>query len=248
VSRIAIISDVHADLHALADALAQADRLGCDLVLCAGDLVDGGLFPDETIALLQKRAIPCIRGNHDRWRVAERTSDTEGNDGQRFTENASGSGADLAPETLHFLAALPLTWNGTFDGVRVAVRHGTPRSDMDGIYPNEASAADVERWLSDARADVLLVGHTHQPFTMTTLHGGLIANPGALLRSEPDSSPLGLTYNIESKAYELAPMAPGGTFGVLELPSRTFKVIRAADGVEIEIPRLTTGVTDKRGR
>lgn len=244
MTRIAIITDVHADLHALTDALARADQMGCDVVLCAGDLVDGGLFPDETIALLRERAIPCIRGNHDRWRVAERTTSND----QRYTEDAGGSGAELAPETLQFLAALPLTWNGVFDGVRVAVRHGTPRSDMDGIYPSEASVADMERWLHESQAEVLLVGHTHQPFTMTNLRGGLIANPGALLRSDPSSAALGLTYDVEHKAYVLAPPPPGGTFGVLDLPSRDFKVYRAADGGELEIPRFAIDVTDRRNR
>ena len=50
--RIAILSDVHADVHALTDALAAIDRMHCDAVVCAGDVVDFGLFPDETIALL----------------------------------------------------------------------------------------------------------------------------------------------------------------------------------------------------
>jgi hypothetical protein len=95
---------------------------------------------------------------------------------------------------------------------------------------------------------VFLVGHTHQPFAMTTPRGGLIANPGALLRSEPNTSALGLAYDIERKAYVLAPTASSGTFGVLELPSKDFNTFRAADGVEVEIPRLAMGVTDKRCR
>jgi putative phosphoesterase len=235
MTRIAIISDVHADVQALADALAQAARLGCDTMVCAGDLVDCGLFPDETIALLQERAIPCIRGNHDRWRVADHAAVSGG-----YSEG------QLAPETLQFLAGLPLEWNGVFDGVRVALRHGTPRSDMDGIFPSEASQADVQRWLEQAQADVLIVGHTHQPFTLSTPSGGMIANPGALLRDQSAQSKLGLVYDPQRNIYALAENTSGGTFGVLELPSCTFKVYRAADGSEVEIPRLIVGVSDTR--
>ncbi|HJX52260.1 MAG TPA: metallophosphoesterase family protein [Polyangia bacterium] len=65
--RLAVIADVHADIHALRDALAQAERLGCTAVVCAGDLVGYGLFPMKTINLLRERKIPCVRGNHDRW-------------------------------------------------------------------------------------------------------------------------------------------------------------------------------------
>jgi hypothetical protein len=67
MARIAIMSDVHADLHALRDALGMIDALGCDRVVCADDVVDYGIFPEETISLVRERKIPCVRGNHDRW-------------------------------------------------------------------------------------------------------------------------------------------------------------------------------------
>jgi predicted phosphodiesterase len=66
MTRIAINSDVHSDVHALTDALFQAERLGCDAIVCAGDLVDHGMYPNEALALLSSRSISCIRGNHDR--------------------------------------------------------------------------------------------------------------------------------------------------------------------------------------
>lgn len=47
---IAVISDVHADVHSLDAALQQIRDLGCDQIVCAGDLVDFGLFPEETIS------------------------------------------------------------------------------------------------------------------------------------------------------------------------------------------------------
>lgn len=70
-TRLAIISDVHADVHALRDALAQIDKLKVDQILCCGDLVDYGLFPEETLTLLRERGVVAIRGNHDRWAIQE---------------------------------------------------------------------------------------------------------------------------------------------------------------------------------
>lgn len=67
--KLGVLSDVHSDLQALKEAFRQLDRMGCERVVCAGDIVDYGPFPDETIALLQKRGVPCIRGNHDWWAV-----------------------------------------------------------------------------------------------------------------------------------------------------------------------------------
>lgn len=45
MKRVAFISDVHADVHALRDALASIERLGRDPIVCAGDFVDYGVFP-----------------------------------------------------------------------------------------------------------------------------------------------------------------------------------------------------------
>ncbi len=178
--RVAIFSDVHADVHAVQDALKQAARLGCDAIVCAGDLVDYGLFPEETIALLRERRIPCIRGNHDRWAVGIGRADDP--DGTSSAAPRDSTGWGLPREAVDFLARLPLRWDAVIEGVRVAVRHGTPGSDMDGVLPGVASAADVDRWLDEANADVLVVGHTHLAFELRARGGGLVVNPGALLR------------------------------------------------------------------
>jgi predicted phosphodiesterase len=63
--RTAIISDIHGNHAGLVAALADIDRQNCDQIVCLGDLVDGGPDNEAVIQTLQKRAIPCVRGNHD---------------------------------------------------------------------------------------------------------------------------------------------------------------------------------------
>lgn len=247
MTRLAIVSDVHADVHALIDALAQAERLGCDLIVCAGDIVDYGLFPQETIDLLMEKGLPCIRGNHDRWAVGRGRADAP--EATADGEPRDVSGWDLTPGALRYLAERPPGWDAVIDGTRIAVRHGTPRSDMEGIYPEQMSVEDGRRWLEQARADVLIVGHTHLPFAVNTLGGGLIANPGALLRSPAERQEAGAwIFDPDRGTFVPGPAPGGGTFGVLELPSRRFTVLTASDAAEVEIPRLTLGVQDCRGR
>ena len=125
---LGIITDVHADLAALRAALDHFDAQGVDNIVCAGDIVDGGDQPEQVIALLRERGIPCIRGNHDRWAVMRHgrgEAEHHGDAGKRFIEAG----------TVAWLKALPTRWDDSLEGVRVAVRHGTPYSDMDGIYP-----------------------------------------------------------------------------------------------------------------
>ena len=205
MTKLAVISDVHADVHALRDALVQIDRIGVERIVCCGDLLDYGLFPDETLSLLREKRISCIRGNHDRWAVAS---------------GSDMSGCDLTEISARFLDSLPTYWRKLIDGVRVVMTHARPETDMKGIAP-DATDRELRELLDEAGADVLLVGHTHVPFSRRLPDGRLVANPGALLR---DPAP-----GIEV-------MTPG-TFGILDITGGnvTFEVRRATGGVLVEL-------------
>jgi putative phosphoesterase len=227
VTKLAILSDVHGDLHALRGALEHISRMRCEAVVCAGDLVDYGPWPNATIALLRTLAIPCIRGNHDRWAVAEARAGT--------TRPAPATHATALSEgSLSFLASLPTSWEAKLDGVRVAMHHASPSSDMHPILPQYAAPNDVRHWLQEANADVLIVGHTHCAFELRTLGLGRIFNPGALLRT---------VSNEVAPGWQGFPRE-GGTFGVLELPEMRFSVHDCRSGAAIEIPVAVSWVTD----
>jgi putative phosphoesterase len=197
--RIGVLSDVHGDIHALRGALEQIDRLDANEVVCAGDLLDWGPFPTAVVELLQARGIPCVRGNHD------------------FID----SGGDqvevsrvLSPGALAVIERLPMRWERTIAGVRVAIWHASPGDTMRGIYSDRAPA--VGSLLQAAAADVLIVGHTHVPMHLASPAGSIV-NPGSVLRDPPTTEPI----------------RASGTFGLLELPSRRFTVHRVTDGAEM---------------
>jgi putative phosphoesterase len=200
---LAIISDLHADVHALRDALAQIERLGCDEVVCAGDVLDYGRFPERTIALLQERRIPTVRGNHDRWALSEGHDTT---------------GWNLTPGALAFIESLPTSWTRRIDDVRVAVWHARTRSDVKGIYP-DASTTELASQLDRAEADVLVVGHTHLPFARF-VDRRLVCNPGALLRDPAEPMEGAMLFDRESGKLAPAPAPGGGTFAVLDAVHR----------------------------
>ena len=199
--RLAVITDVHADVHALRDALAQIDQLGVDEILCCGDLVDYGCFPEETLDLLRERRIIAIRGNHDRWAL-QPGSDT--------------SAWDLSPASIAYLESLPTGWRKLIDGVRVVLAHARPGSDMQGI-PGDSTQRELAEVLDDARADILIVGHTHVPFVRRLDDGRIVMNSGALLR---DPAP-----GVE--------VATPGTFAVVDALTREITVRRAKDGAVV---------------
>ncbi len=207
--RLAVVSDVHADVVALRSALAQAERLGCKHVVCNGDIVDYGHFPEATIALLMERGMPCIRGNHDRWAI-ERPEESR-----------------LSAAALEWLRGLGTAWEFTIEGVSLYGCHASPRSDMAGIDPAQATAGELATMLDRVDVDILIVGHTHQAFEITLAQGRRILNPGSSL-----TDGTGVPGHLVREC---------GTFGILELPSRRWTVHRVDDGREVDIVRTWKG-------
>jgi putative phosphoesterase len=196
--RVGVIADIHADLPALADAFAHLQRLGCDAVLSAGDVIDWGSDPDGTASFLREKGVPCVRGNHDYC----------------SGEGLTADGKQLSTPTIRFLDSLPLSWEGTLDGVRIAMWHARPGDNMRGLY---LGAQDLTREFEKARTQVLIVGHTHIPMSVA-MPGGIVINPGSVLRT-----PSGALVRTSA------------TFGVLDLPTCMFRVFDVTMGAPVEV-------------
>ena len=131
--KLGLISDVHGDPVALELAWAHLTVLGADAIVCAGDLVGYGPFPDRVVAFLQDHEIPAVRGNHDRWAI-------ERGPGNR---DEFGGGTPSAA-TLDYLRTLPFD-RLIADGPRVGVIvHGSPRSDMEFVTRRHPPARRAE--------------------------------------------------------------------------------------------------------
>ena len=63
--KIALFSDIHANLPALEACLADIDSKKPDAIYCLGDLVGYNIWPNEVINIIRQRGIPTIAGNYD---------------------------------------------------------------------------------------------------------------------------------------------------------------------------------------
>lgn len=72
--RIAIVSDIHANLAAFESVLAHAKAIGYDRMVCLGDVVGYGPDPVECIDLVREHCEWTLLGNHDFAAVYEPTN------------------------------------------------------------------------------------------------------------------------------------------------------------------------------
>ncbi|HEX4631593.1 MAG TPA: metallophosphoesterase family protein [Chthoniobacterales bacterium] len=72
--RIAILSDLHANLEATEAVLADARERDCTDYICLGDVVGYNANPRECVAIVQKMECPVVKGNHDEQASLEESS------------------------------------------------------------------------------------------------------------------------------------------------------------------------------
>jgi putative phosphoesterase len=171
--RILLISDVHANWPALQAVAAEPH----DVCLCLGDLVDYGLEPVPCIAWVRDKARYTVRGNHDHA-VAQNVT-VNGKTGYKFLSGQTRivTRQRLQEPDLRYLGRLPVTQMVTLDEVRFLLVHASPRDPLDEYAPN-----DLEFWkrrLERVDADVICVGHTHQPYVLE-VGDKLVINPGSV--------------------------------------------------------------------
>jgi putative phosphoesterase len=170
--RILLVADIHANWPAL-----QAIDEPYDVCLCLGDLVDYCLDPAPCVDWVRRNATHAIRGNHDHG-VAQNVAIT-GRQGFKYLTGVTRplSRERLNAEDLRFLSRMPVTQMVTLEDTRYFLVHATPRDPLDEYAP-----ADVAFWtrrLQNVDADVVCVGHTHQPYVLE-IGNKLVINPGSV--------------------------------------------------------------------
>lgn len=159
-ARVAVLSDVHANVPALRAVLAEPDVAAADLVVFNGDLT-WGVDPDATVAIVQAlgpRAV-CVRGNSERYvRQIATGAYTPANPRQEWVPARHGTGALAFVGSFPFSVVVEVTGLGP-----VRFCHGSPRSDNEAVTPG-TSAERFAEMTAAIEEDVLVTGHTHLQF------------------------------------------------------------------------------------
>ncbi|HXT34681.1 MAG TPA: metallophosphoesterase family protein [Chloroflexota bacterium] len=160
-ARLAAFSDTHGNLPALDAVLEDMARKGpFDHVLMAGDLVEGGPHPAETLAAIRALNCPVVLGNTDSYLLAE--PDAPELAGMNEAERASSAwtAERIGPEGLAYLRSLPRQYHLPGPAGGILMVHANPDNLEDHIHPDEDAGALEER-LAGVQAGVLVFGHLH---------------------------------------------------------------------------------------
>ena len=162
--RVAVISDVHANEHALTEVLAAVDASAPDELWCLGDTVGYGPAPNRCCEVIAARADLCLVGNHDLVVTGALSIEEFNHDARAAAEWTRGQLTDASRDWLGRLAP-------EANRPGVGLFHASPPDPVWG-YVLSAEAA----WLSfDAATEpLILVGHSHVALSINgALEGGV---------------------------------------------------------------------------
>ena len=145
--KVALLSDIHANIFALEAVLEDLRRENIDRILVAGDLVGYYYWPKEVVGLLKGDSrVSCIRGNHEVILGEVLASP----DAAIRYRSKYGSGYEVCRETLsadelRWLVTLPESLTVDIDGCSFHVAHGSLSSADEYLYP-DAGAELLEQY------------------------------------------------------------------------------------------------------
>ena len=172
--RIALFSDIHANLPALEACLKSIEEQKPDATYCLGDLVGYNIWPNEVINEIRKRGIPTIAGNYDQGiglmsdecGCAYKTNEEK----EMGKISISYTNSLVKPDERKYLRTLPAHIKVEFqfnkDRLNLLLVHGSPRRINEYLF-EDRDAKSLLRIMEEAEADIMCFGHTHKPYHRT---------------------------------------------------------------------------------
>jgi predicted phosphodiesterase len=210
--KIALFSDIHANLPALEAFFKDVDAKQPDAIYCLGDLVGYNIWPNEVINEIRRRGIPTITGNYDFGigRKSDECGCAYKTDQEKEMGKISISFTNelVKDEERAYLRTLPshirLDFQLNEDKLSLLLVHGSPRKVNEYLFEDREEKSMI-RIMEQANADIMCFGHTHKPYhrvlssetdgTQRFLHAINIGSVGKPKDGDPRGGYVILTIN-----------------------------------------------------
>lgn len=155
--RIAVFSDIHANLPALETFLAHTAAEAYDAIYCLGDLVGYGPHPNECCELMRSCHIPVVLGNHDEVALTRKRVEF-------FNEVARQAilwtHEQLTEDNARYLRGLPYLLRQD----DLTLVHAGPCAPEQWDYV--LTMGEARRSFRCFDSWICFIGHSHQPFAV----------------------------------------------------------------------------------
>ncbi len=155
--KVAIISDIHANLEALEAVLKDIKLQGISEVLALGDIVGYGVDPYDCISCLQQHKIMSVQGNHDYMAAANTYPSTISSIAKQSLEWTHKS---LSSKSKKYLIKLPLIHRVS---AQLVLTHASLYEPEQWHYLKEGQHEVIANHFSGQMSSICFVGHTHIP-------------------------------------------------------------------------------------
>lgn len=180
MTRIGVITDAHANVAALAAALAALRHAGCARIYHTGDAIDIGSQPAECLDLLLSAPdVVPLMGNHDAWFAG--APPAPGTVGHGELVHQAWTHAQLGAAQRVAMACWPYALEVEIEGVRLLFQHyGLAAGGREFVAPpgDPGDPATLDALFPGERAALICYGHDHQPRDVQGR--ARYVNPGAL--------------------------------------------------------------------
>lgn len=178
--KIALISDIHANLPALEAVLNDATIRGATLFLNAGDSIGYGPFPNDVITLLRSRHVLSVIGNYDISILSKKWKKRSVSGQKRMAMRWAYD--NLSRENRSWLEKLPRCLHLPIRGVSLMVTHGSPESVTEYLDDGtpEVRLKEIAR---TGGVNIMITGHSHRS-AARQVDGVWFINAGSVGRAE----------------------------------------------------------------
>jgi diadenosine tetraphosphatase ApaH/serine/threonine PP2A family protein phosphatase len=169
MSRIAFISDIHANIDALEEVLKGIDAQGISEIFCLGDIVGYGASPAECIELVRTHCSVTVLGNHDHMVIEKGPIIGL----ERVAAPLRLAREQLSTEQIKWLKKLPIV----VEREALTLVHSSLYEPKDFNY---ITAKDDAKWhFEHQRTPFSFIGHTHSPLIAIQNESGVtLETPG----------------------------------------------------------------------
>ncbi len=172
--KVAIISDIHGNSVALKEVLEDARRSNVDDYIFLGDLVNDLPFGNETLEIVKNTSDKVLKGNKEQYLI-EFEEEKYAWENIQF-KNTRFMYNELTEENREYIRKLPHCMNLEYEGVKILVAHGSPKSVEELL--NHRFRELIEKYVDELDADALIFGHTHEAMWYEYINGKLVLNAG----------------------------------------------------------------------